>query len=121
MAVAIEIKGKKYPVKFGYGAFRYLGALWNCKGMTEVINKLSALDGMGEAFSFEQGDVLSDLVLAGIRDSVGEDEDIWRDQVMDAILENPEIMILVMAELMRSFPQPKADAKPAAKGKKKKI
>ena len=116
--VTIEIEGKKYPIKFGYGAFRFLGRMWNCKGITQVIEKLGDLDGMDKDFTFEQADMLADLVLAGVSNASDQGDDLFRDDVMDAILFDPEIMMDVMAELMRSFPQSKPDAKPE-KAKKK--
>ena len=106
MSFQATINKKKYHIKFSNRAYRYLGKLWNCKGRGEVIFKLSNLEDIPETgLTFEQEDLVRDLILAGIK---GADEkvklpdgDVLYSHLLDAVfLEN------IFKELTESFPKP---------------
>lgn|SRR5690554_544982 len=115
----IEIDGELYPVKFGYGAFRAMGAMWQCKGINDTIQHLTKLDGVEGDLTFEQADIIADVVLAGIKCAGVVDVEINRDDIMDAILADPGLMAQVMEDLASSFPTAKP-GETAPKTKKKK-
>ena len=120
-ATQINIEGKTYPIKFGYGAFRIMGKKWGCKGINETMQHLSVLDNMGEDLTFEQEDVISDMILAGIEFANPEAEIPHQNQIMDALLKDMTVLTSVTNDLVNSLPQQSGNVKPAKKaGKQKK-
>jgi len=119
MGKTIEIQGKTYPMKFGYGAFRLLGDMWDCKGIQGVATKFQEeFKSAGEEVSFEQADMLGDMVLAGI-ECGGTIELPDRDDVVHDLLFNAEKIEEVMTAFSESFDQgkPQPRKKPGKKGK----
>jgi hypothetical protein len=126
MATILEIKGHKYPIKFGYGAFRLLGNAWDCKGIQGVALKFQSIfpEGGSEEVTFEQGDMLGDLALAGIEvgsyDMVREDDIPARDDVVQELLFNADKISILLAAFSESFPKPETsgNAEPRSKARK---
>lgn len=106
-------------MKFGYGAFRLLGEIWGCKGIQGVANKFQhEFKSAGEEVSFNQADMLGDMVLAGIE--CGSTADLPnRDDVVHDLLFNAEKIEVVMTAFSESFTQgnPQPRKKPGKKGK----
>jgi hypothetical protein len=118
----IKIEGKTYPIKFGYGAFRIMGKKWGCKGINETMQKLSVLDGMGAELTFDQEDVISDMILAGIEFANPEAEVPHQNKVMDALLKDMSVLTNVTNDLVNSLPQQSGNVQPVkstGKGKPK--
>ena len=117
----IKIEGKAYPIKFGYGAFRLMGKQWGCKGINDTMARLSTLDGIDENLTFEQEDIIADMIIAGI--SCGNPDAVElpsQNQVLEAVLLHPEVLAEVTTNLMASFPT-RGNVQPANKaGKQKK-
>lgn len=74
----ITIDGKDYALKFTYGSFRELGQKWKLKGVSDVLKYLSETVGSvaETGLTFEQEDVIVDLIMAGLENPVLEDYDI---------------------------------------------
>jgi hypothetical protein len=69
---SITIEGKDYPIKFGYGAFKRLGLLWEQEGTQGVVGVIKdSLGDMGTDPKFEALEKLADLVNAGIDNAGG--------------------------------------------------
>lgn len=124
MSNSIEIKGTKYPVKFGYGAFRILGEMWGEKGVQSVSKKFQDIfNGSGEEISFEQTDMLGDLVIAGVENAQPEITlPFDRDDAAQEVLFSEDKLTAIMHAFTESFPKsgnPKP-RKPARASKAKK-
>lgn len=93
MRHTIEIEGQKYPIKFGYGALRILGSKWNCPGVQSVLQRFRDAfeDENPPDFSFEQGDLVADLILAGV-ENAGAEKLPDPDDLMNEVLQNPDIL-----------------------------
>jgi hypothetical protein len=69
---SITIEGVSYPIKFGYGAFKRLGLLWEQEGTQGVVSVIKdSLGDMGTDPKFEALEKLADLVNAGIDNAGG--------------------------------------------------
>lgn len=122
MAQTIELQGKKYPVKFGYAAFRNLGFAWDCKGVQGVAQKFQEIfpEGGSDDVSFEQADKLGDLAIAGI-EAAGNFDYPERDDVVQELLFDAEKLEKLMQAFADSFPKQgneKPRKKPGKKAKK---
>ena len=107
-------------MKFGYGAFRLLGIFWNCKGIQGVANKFQKeFKSAGKEVSFNQADMLGDMVLSGI-ECAGIIELPQRDDVVNDLLFNSEKIEVVMTAFSESFTQGKPQPRntPGKKAKK---
>ena len=120
-AVTIEIKGTAYPMAFGYGAFRTMGRLWHCKGIEETMQRLAKLEQIKDGLTFEQEDIIADIVLSAIAHNGFDGELPTQDAIIEAVVENPTVLEEVTTALIESLPQagnPKAATKAAPKDKK---
>lgn len=121
MVQTIELQGKKYPIKFGYGAFRNLGFVWDCKGVQGVAKKFQDIfpEGGSDDVSFEQADKLGDLAIAGL-EAAGNHDHPERDDVVQELLFNPEKLEKLMQLFTDSFPKgnPQPRKNPGKKAKK---
>ncbi len=119
---SVHINGEKYPVVFNYKTFKLLGRLWGLPGINDVMQKIAALSDMQKA-SFDQLDQCGELVLMGI-EAAGGDFEGDLDDVVSAIMFDPESRDKFMQELTESFAQddkkkqtPKSKVNPASRKK----
>ncbi|WP_121665239.1 hypothetical protein [Mesonia aquimarina] len=123
----IEIQGKAYPIKFGYGAFRLLGEKWNCPGMQSVINEIQAAFPQAKKdeeveITFESGDKVADLVFSAITNADPNLDLPNKDELLNILFLGGKLSI-VMDAFQKSMPSqgnPKPGKKPGKKATKKK-
>lgn len=128
----IQVNGKPYPVKYGYGAIRMLGESWNLSGLTEVylhVLKILAvtdkdpekvdLDTVNEEdlgksiLQFENLEIIKEVAFVGVQyASKGEDLEVDSDDVMDSLLADMSLLSEVFQAFIKSMPQGKEDKKP---------
>ena len=117
----IKIQGEKYPIKFGYGAFRILGNKWKCSGVQAVAKQFQNIfpEGGSDDIEFEQGDMIGDLVLAGM-ENAGVDSTPEKDDIINEVLFDSDKLNVVMQAFADSFPKPgnPQPRKKTGKGKK---
>lgn len=125
MRTEIEIQGTRYPMRFGFGAFRILGSLWDCKGVQGVVGKIQGLfpkEGSGD-IEFEQAEMIAQLIWAGIENAGTDLETPEDNDILDEVLlANPDKLQVVMTAFAESFPK-SGNLKPVkstGKGKRKK-
>lgn len=124
---SIEISGEKFPLRFGYGAFRILSLKWDCKGPQSVIKKIMEIfptDAKKDAeIGFDQGDQIGELVLACIQNAEpGREASLDLDEVVGQLMFDPAKLEYVITAFIENFPktgnpQPQ---KPLGKKQKKK-
>lgn len=126
MERAIEIRGTKYPIKFGIGAYRLLGRIWKMESIQAIMNKIQAPFEKGsEPGSLEQFDVIGNLTWAGIKNArpKGDTAEIPEvDDIIDDMMFSHEKMEEVMAAFSANIPQqgnPQPRKKPGKKAAKK--
>ena len=111
----IIINGTEYPIKFGLGAFRKMGEKWGCKGYDETVEKLNILQDTTSGFTFEQEDVIIDLIQTGIAFADASIELPERDIVFKEVLGNVSLMETITEELGKSFPTVEGKSQPPQK------
>jgi hypothetical protein len=111
----VNISGKKYKLKFGYGALRNVCQHYGydkVSGYDKLVKDLK-LDKMDDP-SFEQLDFIGNLIISGIK-SHTPDVEVNSDDVIDGVLKSEIDISLVMKEFSNSLPtqnvQPKKGGK----------
>lgn len=124
----ISLENKPYPLKYGYGALRNLGDLWDCKGVQGVAKRFEEVFNVGstEDITFEQGDMLGDVVIAGIENAgvldYPEREDIVQELLFDSdkltyVIEGFTASFGKQEDLGKGKPRKQTRKKPATKKK----
>jgi hypothetical protein len=119
----ITINEIDYSLRFGYGALRALGEVWNVAGPVQVGEKISdSFAGFdGGDLTYEQIDVIAAMVLSAI---IAQDATVKKrldiDEVAQAMMAQPEAMAEVLTAYMAAMPQPKGNPQPATKKKQTK-
>lgn len=109
----ITIEGKKYNVKFGYGAFKILCKLWNETKISALDKHLAKLQ-FADDPTIEQLDITGQLVLAGILNANSK-ASVTADDVVTALMFDVDVMQKIMTEFQSSMPKP--DINPESRGK----
>lgn len=117
--VSINIKNKTFKLKFGLKVFRILGEFWQVPTLLGVQQKIfSVFEGMTDNISFEQIDVINEIVIACIQANGENTETISKYELDDLFLEDTkamlEIVSVVMTSFIKSLPQPE-EAKTSGK------
>lgn len=120
----IKIGAKNYKLKFGYGVNRRLADVYNIptySGLGEFIVSLDFKENAAH-LSFTQLTFLGNLVHAAISYHEGENPELSIDEVVDALLQQPEALANIMQAFADSFPKENASQgkqkKPTRKSKK---
>lgn len=121
MGTSIEIQGKKYPLKYGYGAFRLLGEAWECPSVQKVAKKFQEIfpeSGIDDV-SFEQANALGELTMVGIENAGIKYADLPAiDDVVNELLFMDTTKInVIMTAFTESFPK-SGNAEPRSKARK---
>ena len=123
MVGQIKIEGKTYPLKFGYGAIKQLGLLWDVE-LGEVFPKFdAAFKGMQNNLKYEHVDVIGELVLAGILNANKHVEiEIDSDDIVQDLIfnERSEELTRVSKLFFDSMPKDLKGTQPAKKKPAKK-
>lgn len=118
----IKIGRKNYKLKFGYGVNRRLAdvyAIPSYSGLGDFISNLNFSDKATD-LSFEQLTFLGNLVHAAISYHQGETPEITTDDIVDAVLQQPDKLENVMVAFADSFPKDTSEGKqkPGQRNKK---
>lgn len=110
--VSIVINKKTFKLRFGLGVFKKLGEKWNLPTLLTVRNHiLVTLSGMTEDVSFEQLDVINNLIVAAIECCEENTETVKVSELEDMYLSDTKNLIgiisYVMTEFAKTVPQPK--------------
>lgn len=105
----LQLGSKSFKLKFGLKLFRILGTKWNLPGINEVVAKLSVLDNTQTNLSFEQIDILEDLVCAAIVAGGHDYSELSDVEVVDEFIKNPGALEQLTLQIINSLPQPQAE------------
>ena len=121
----ITINKKTFMLKFGMKVFKVLGTLWGTPTLNTTLAHLSIFQQHTEDLSFEQIDVISDLIISAIEAHEDNTETICRDEIGDLLLTDTvnilNIIQTVINGLTASLPQsnPIPAGKPSTRQRKK--
>ena len=104
----INVNGKDYTLKFGYGAFRVLGQIWKVNTLEATGEKIAeafkGLEGKNASFGFPQMNVLSEMIYSAIIafDPAAKNE-ITPDDVATEVLKKPNELSAIIELYMASI------------------
>jgi hypothetical protein len=101
--VIILINQKTFKLQFGMKVFRLLSKAWNIPGMNGVMARFAVLQNMADELTFEQLDVITDLILASIEANPENTETMSRDEIDDLILNDTTTIMAVIEKVMQGF------------------
>ena len=114
----IKINGKSFVLQFGMKVFRLLSEKWNVPGINGIFQKLSVLETITDDVSFEQMDVINDLIVASIQSNPDNTATISNEELDELFLADTPAMMkiieVVFQEFTKSIPQAKAVGKKKA-------
>jgi len=101
---SITIEGEDYPIKFGYGAFRHLGVLWEQEGIQGVIKVFEkTFSNISADPKFDALEKIGDLVNAGVINAGG--ESLNTDDILnDLVFQDSGKLQTVVDAFMKSIP-----------------
>lgn len=99
----IQINNKTFKLKFGLKVFRLLGAAWNTPTLNATMAKFACLQTLSDDLSFEQLDVITDLILAAVQANEENVETITRDEIDEMILCDTPTMMDVIEKVLIGF------------------
>lgn len=117
--VTVTVKGKKYPVRFGYRALRQLGIIWQLDSPTKVGDRIAkAFEGVEEngEVGFKQIDTVGEMVYSAIvANDPTASEEIEPGDCSEEMISRPDEFMKVIEAYGSALPQPD---KPVGKPKK---
>jgi hypothetical protein len=101
--LTITINQKTFKLKFGMKVFRLLSAEWNVPGLNGVMARFAILQTMADELTFDQLDVISDLIVAATRANDENTETVTRDEIDDLILYDSAAIMQVIEVVIQGF------------------
>lgn len=127
--LSIEVQGKEYPVKFGYGVSHKLGLHWGVSGILPLFQKALGIMGLGDEaakktdidnldetriaesiLQFDNLELIGDIVMYGTAkglETALEDLPFERDALMDSLLEDVTNTVQLYMAFIMTMPRPK--------------
>ena len=120
--VEIQLNGKTFVLKFGMKVLRLLSEKWQVSGFNQLFQKLAVFEGMTDDLTFEQINVVNDLIVCAVKANTDNVETITADEIDELYLTDMENLMkqieIVLKGFMASMPQAKELGKPKAAKKK---
>jgi hypothetical protein len=118
LETTITVNNKTFVLKFGMKVLRLLSEKWNAPGLIGVLQKLSVFEGMTDDITFEQLDVMNDLILAAVSANDDNSETLTSDELDQLFLNDNDAIIKIIEEVLKGFiasiPRPKSLGKQKA-------
>ena len=115
--ITINEQKKDFHFSFGMKVFIKLGRLWGLKTLQEVIDRCGRMADLSDNIPLEVMETLADMI--AVSGDLHEDEAY---QVMEIFLfEKQDLLKDFFDEFAASFPTPKEDVNPEARGKLKAV
>jgi hypothetical protein len=120
--VEIQLNGKTFVLKFGMKVLRLLSEKWQVSGFNQLFQKLAVFEGMTDDLTFEQINVVNDLIVCAVKANTDNVETITADELDELYLTDMANLMkqieIVFKGFMASMPQAKELGKPKAAKKK---
>ena len=107
--LTLQLGENSFKLKFGLKLFRILGRKWNLPGINETVLKMACLDGASTDLTFDQLDVIEDLLCAAIEAGNDENIDLSNIDIIDEFFKNPNALQTLTQQLVESLPQQKEE------------
>lgn len=115
--IIINNQKQDFHFTFGMKVFIKLGKLWGLKNLQEVIDRCGRMSDLSDNIPLEVMETLADMI--AVSGDLHEDEAY---QVMELFLfEKHDLLKTFFDEFAASFPQPKDEVNPEARGKQKAV
>lgn len=113
----IQVNGKTFVLQFGMKVLKLLSSKWQVPGLNGVFAKLAIFDGMTDDVSFEQLEVINDLILCSIIANNDNIETITAEELDELFLADIATMTKIIEEVFKGFMASMPQAKPLGKQK----
>jgi hypothetical protein len=113
----IIVNKKTFILKFGMKVLRLLSEKWNTPGLSGVFAKLTIFEDMTDDVSFEQLDVINDLILASVKANEANTETLSPDELDELFLSDSAAMMKITEQVFKGFMASIPQAKPVGKQK----
>lgn len=110
--ITLKLGKKSFKLSFGLKLLRILGKKWQLPGIDEVVQKIAVLDNPEGKLTFEQMDILEEIIIAAI-ECGGETEGFKDLDILDEFLKDPKDLENFLAAIVNSLPK----NEPAEEGK----
>jgi hypothetical protein len=115
--IIINKQKQDFHFSFGMKVFIKLGKLWGFNNLQEVIDRCGRLSEISENIPLETMETMADMI--AVSGNLHENEAY---QVMEVFLfERQDLLKAFFDEFAASFPTPKQDVNPEARGKQKAV
>jgi hypothetical protein len=104
----ITIEEKTFELKFGFKCFINLGKALGLNTFNEVVQKFAQFENLKDDISFEQLDLIEELVVAAVQAHPKYyelDYNITDVSVIDGIMTQPDLLNNIMTAFVESFPK----------------
>jgi hypothetical protein len=101
--LTITINQKTFKLRFGMKVFRLLSTEWNVPGLNGVMARFAILQTMADELTFDQLDVISDLIVAATQAHGENTETVTRDEIDDLILYDSAAIMQVIEVVIQGF------------------
>jgi hypothetical protein len=101
--LTITINQKTFKLRFGMKVFRLLSTAWNVPGLNGVMARFAILQTMADELTFDQLDVISDLIVAATQAHEENTETVTRDEIDDLILYDSPAIMKVIEVVIQGF------------------
>ena len=113
----ITVNNKTFILKFGMKVLRLLSEKWNAPGLSGVFAKLAIFEGMTDDVTFEQLDVINDLIVASVSANDANTETLTADELDELFLHDNVTMTKIIETVFKGFMASIPQAKPVGKQK----
>ena len=117
--VIVNINEKTFKLQFGMKVFRLLSQTWNVPGLNGVMARFAVLQDMANELTFEQLDVIADLIIASVQANPENTQSVTRDEIDDLILYDSPAIMEVIEKVMQGFSDSLPKSNPEQTGKLK--
>jgi hypothetical protein len=99
----ITINQKTFKLRFGMKVFRLLSTAWDVPGLNGVMARFAILQTMADELTFDQLDIISDLIVAATQAHGENTETVTADEIDDLILYDSPAIMQVIEVVIQGF------------------
>jgi hypothetical protein len=101
--IILQLGNKSFKLQFGLKLFRVLGRKWQLPGIDDVVNKIAVLDSVDKKLTFDQIDILEEILLSAIKCG-GCTDDLSDFDIIGEFFKNPNALDEFKNSLVNSLP-----------------